>query len=86
LGEFLFFGVFALAAYNIFTSANNVFDESSTMSALGEGVTVASISVALNVPDKHSPSSILTYLNRLSQTARTDSRVGVSNLVSQGEL
>lgn len=86
LGEFLFFGIFALAAYNIFTSANNVFDESSTMSALGEGVTVASISVALNVPDKHSPSSILTYLNRLSQTARTDSRVGVSNLVSQVAL
>ena len=46
---------------------------------------MAQISVALNVPDRDSLSSVLTYLNRLSQTAKTDSRVGVSNLVSQGK-
>ncbi len=59
-------------------------DDARTMSALGSGVSVAQISVALHVPKKDSPSSILTYLNNLSRTARTDSRVGVSNLVSQG--
>jgi hypothetical protein len=55
-------------------------------SALGPGVTAVQISVALNVPQKDSPSSILTFLSRLSCTAHTVSRVGVSNLVSQDDL
>jgi uncharacterized membrane protein len=55
-------------------------------SALGPGVTVAQISVALNVPRRNDPNSILSYLDRLSSTARTDSRVGISNLVSQVAL
>lgn len=59
---------------------------SASDSALGPGVTVAQISVALNVPRRNDPSSILSYLDRLSSTARTDSRVGVSNLVSQVAL
>lgn len=58
----------------------------STESALGPGVTVAQVSVALNVPRRNDSSSILMYLDRLSATARTDSRVGVSNLVSQVAL
>lgn len=58
----------------------------STESALGPGVTVAQVSVALNVPRRNDSSSILTYLDRLSASARTDSRVGVSNLVSQVAL
>lgn len=58
----------------------------STESALGPGVTVAQVSVALNVPRRNDSSSILMYLDRLSASARTDSRVGVSNLVSQVAL
>lgn len=54
-------------------------------SALGSGVSVAEISVALEVPLRDSPDSILSSLNRLSRTARTDSRVGLQNLTSQGE-
>lgn len=81
------FGAFALVIYNaMFKSIGDTMDGSSSMSALGEGVSVAQISVALNIPNKDSPSSILNYLNRLSQTARTDSRMGVSNLVSQGKI
>lgn len=82
------FGVFAAVIFNAFRAVNDISDgdTSMTMSALGKGVSVAQISVALNVPNKDSPSSILTFLNRLSQTARTDSRVGVSNLASQVAL
>jgi len=50
---------------------------------LGSGVSVAEISVALEVPDRDSPNSILSALDRLSSTARTDSRVGIQNLTSQ---
>lgn len=89
LGDFIIFSFFALifasAVLNNGGGSGGVLS-SSTMSELGQGVTVAQVSVALNVPDKDSPSSILTYLNRLSQTARTDSRVGVSSLVSQVAL
>mmetsp|Transcript_21278 Transcript_21278/g.24618 ORF Transcript_21278/g.24618 Transcript_21278/m.24618 type:complete len:489 (-) Transcript_21278:1921-3387(-) len=85
------FGVFALVLFNVFTSSggdgsSGLLDGRTETSALGPGVTVAKISVALNVPNRNSSSSILTYLNTLSRTARTDSRVGVSNLVSQVAL
>lgn len=85
-------GFFAFVMFNIFSSSGGeggagggLLDRSmdDTMSALGPGVSVAQISVALNVPQKDSPSSILSFLERLSRTARTDSRVGISNLVSQ---
>lgn len=76
---------FVFVIINAFQNATNNIDDD-VASTLGAGVTVAQISVALNVPDKDSSSSILTYLNRLSQTARTDSRVGVANLVSQVAL
>ena len=44
---------------------------------------MAEISVALEVPDRDNPNSILSALDRLSRTARTDSRVGLQNLTSQ---
>ena len=53
-------------------------------SVLGPGVSVAEISVALEVPDRDRSDSILNVLERLSRTARTDSRVGLQNLTSQG--
>ena len=56
---------------------------SSDESALGSGVSVAEISVALEVPDRDSPNSILSALTRLSRTASTDSRVGIQDLTSQ---
>lgn len=93
--DFLIFGFFATVLFRTFTSNlwdnssssddSNVFTSSSA-SALGPGVTVAQISVAVRVPNRSDPSNILNFLDRLSQTARTDSRVGISNLVSQVAL
>lgn len=51
-------------------------------SPLGKGVSVASLSIALNVPNRNDPGSILSCLTQLSNTARTDSRVGIQNLVN----
>merc|ERR1712224_251916 len=55
-------------------------------SALGSGMDVVKLSVALEVPDRDDRNSILSVLNRLSQTAKTDSRVGIQNLSSQVAL
>jgi len=55
-------------------------------SALGPGTSVIELSVALDVPDRDDPNSILSALDRLSRTAKTDSRVGVQNLTSQVAL
>ena len=88
VGDIIGFAILAAFVYNIVTTpGNNLTDDEtmSTTSPLGRGVSVAQISVALNVPKKDSESSVLTYLSRLSRTAKTDSRVGVSNLVSQGK-
>ena len=79
--NFIFFGILASTLVNGISGGN--VDE---RSALGSGVTVAKISVAINVSDRNDPSSILSFLDRLSQTARTDSRVGISNLISQVAL
>ena len=62
------------------------FDSTALSSALGTGTSVAQISVAIEVPDRDDPSSILSVLDRLSRTARTDSRVGIQNLTSQVAL
>jgi uncharacterized membrane protein len=82
-----FVGLVLFSTISSFT--RNQWDDvgnTSTDSALGPGVTVAQVSVALNVPRRNDSSSILKYLDRLSATARTDSRVGISNLVSQVAL
>lgn len=54
--------------------------------AFGSGTTVAQISVALEVPNRDDRNSILAALDRISRTARTDSRVGIQNLTSQVAL
>jgi uncharacterized membrane protein len=87
-GLFFFAGLFLIVALAL---GNNSSGGSSTLSssfssALGSGVSVAEISVALDVPDRDSPNSILSVLDRLSRTARTDSRVGLQNLTSQVAL
>lgn len=81
---FLIFAISAVSS-DIGRSASDTFSSTlgSNQSVLGPGVSVAEISVALEVPDRDSPNSILSALGRLSETARTDSRVGLQNLTSQ---
>lgn len=82
--DIMIFGFFASAVVSSVLGGDS--DTMNSSSALGSGVTVAKISVALNVPNRSDRNSILSYLHRLSATANTDSRVGISNLVSQVAL
>jgi uncharacterized membrane protein len=88
----LFFSVVrgaTAATSSVSSSWTSVFDgdrSSLAESALGPGTSIVQLSVALEVPRRDDPSSILSVLNRLSETARTDSRVGVQNLTSQVAL
>lgn len=99
--DLLFFGGFAFVALSALTSTvNNVmgggrdtsmgFWDSNTVTTgagpLGTGVTVAQMSVALEVPNRDDRNSILSVLDRLAQTADTDKRVGVQTLTSQVAL
>ena len=87
---FMGFALAALTAVNSFagSAGGGVLDrvDEAVGGALGPGVSVAEISVAIDVPNRDDPNSILSVLNRLSNTARTDSRVGMSNLTSQVAL
>lgn len=56
---------------------------SSSASALGPGTSLVQLSVALEVSNRDDSNSILSVLDRLSQTAKTDTRVGIQNLSSQ---
>jgi uncharacterized membrane protein len=51
-------------------------------SALGRGTSVIQVTVAMHVPQRHDPKSILSVLRRMASTATTDSREGVQDLVS----
>ena len=55
-------------------------------SPLGPGATMASVTVALNVPDRDDPSSITHSLRRISLRSDTSSRKGVQDLISEGKL
>lgn len=55
-------------------------------SVLGSGTSVVRLSVALDVPNRDDPNSLLSVLDRLAATAKTDSRKGVQNLTSQVAL
>lgn len=67
-------------------SSGSFFEERESDSVLGAGTGVVKISVALDVADRDDPTSILGALERLSTTARTDSRMGIQNLSSQVAL
>lgn len=67
-------------------SAVNTVGSTRSMSVLGPGVSVAEISVALDVSDRDKSDAIMNVLERLATTARTDSRVGLQNLTSQVAL
>jgi len=62
------------------------FEDRQSDSVLGGGTSVVKMSVALDVSNRDDPASILSVLERLSNTARTDSRVGIQNLSSQVAL
>jgi uncharacterized membrane protein len=64
-------------------SSSSVFGETT---ALGSGTSVVQLSVALDVPNRNDPNSILSVLDRLATTSKTDSRMGVQNLTSQVAL
>jgi len=53
-------------------------------SALGPGFTMAKVTVSLSVPDRDAPHSIFKALQTISSTARTDTRAGVQQLISNG--
>eukprot|EP00429_Kryptoperidinium_foliaceum_P116693 CAMPEP_0176315216 /NCGR_PEP_ID=MMETSP0121_2-20121125/68083_1 /TAXON_ID=160619 /ORGANISM="Kryptoperidinium foliaceum, Strain CCMP 1326" /LENGTH=444 /DNA_ID=CAMNT_0017657349 /DNA_START=94 /DNA_END=1428 /DNA_ORIENTATION=+ len=92
--DLIFFGGLLLAVTSFFRNAadsavaSSPFERfgSSASSALGSGTSVVLLSVALEVPNRDDPSSILNVLNRLSRTSNTDSRVGIQNLTSQVAL
>jgi uncharacterized membrane protein len=91
----LLFGLGALAFFNIVptllrggmqATSQSWLEDTATTSVLGPGTSVVQVSVALEVPNRDDPGSILSALNRISRTARTDSRVGIQNLTSQVAL
>ena len=71
---------------NIKDSSVGSFSIGALSSVLGPGVSVIKMSIALDVPDQDNYNSILSVLDRLLRTAKTDSRVGVQNLTSQVAL
>lgn len=92
--DLLFFGGIMLAVSQAFRPTESLTpaqsslfgDWSSPSSSLGLGTSVVQLSVAVEVPNRDDRNSILSVLDRLSQTARTDSRVGIQNLTSQVAL
>lgn len=89
---FLVLGGMALAVSNAVNSFGrngapmDMFQDRQSDSVLGSGTSVVKISVALDVPNRDDPNSILGVLERLANTARTDSRMGIQNLSSQVAL
>ncbi|KAI2494597.1 Protein of unknown function (DUF1517) [Fragilaria crotonensis] len=90
LGQLVFFGgaavaiSLALQRQSLDLPTYEGFDEFA--SVLGPGTSFAKISVALEVPNRDDPSSILSVLNRLGQTANTESQKGMQSLTSQVAL
>ena len=61
-------------------------DSSGLDRLLGRGASVLSLTAAVNVPDRDSPNSILARLARLAIGARTDTRKGVQDLITETAL
>lgn len=55
-------------------------------SALGRGTSVIQVSVAMHVPYRDAPRSILSVLHRLALNAQTESREGIQDLVSDAAM
>ena len=52
---------------------------------LGSGATMIALMVAMNIPDRGDPNSIMKRLRKFSLAANTSSRKGVQNLISEGK-
>jgi hypothetical protein len=61
-------------------------DDDFDPSPLGPGVSMLSLTVALNVPDRFDDNSVLSRLKGLAQRTRSDSRKSVQRLVSDTAL
>lgn len=61
----------------------DMFEDRQFDSVLGAGTSVVKMSVALDVSNRDDPNCILKVLERLADTAKTDSRMGLQNLSSQ---
>lgn len=71
----------------LYAAANLETDHSSKpRSALGPGFSVASLTVALDVPDRDASDSVLVRLKRFSDMAQTGTRRGVQDLITNGEI
>ena len=80
-------GTGALLAYGFRNNyRRNDYDGSDSVGPLGKGITVGSLTVALNVPNRKDPDNILNRLSRKSMTADTSSRKGVQDLLSSVAL
>jgi Protein of unknown function (DUF1517) len=80
-------GVGAVVTVNVMDKLKNGNGGSTGLeSPLGPGVSVLSLTTALNVPDRDSPNSILARLSRLLLVSRTDSRKGVQDLIAETAL
>lgn len=83
LGGLAFMAVNAVSSIGRNGSPVDMFQDRQMDSVLGGGTSVVKMSVALDVSDRDDPNSILAVLDRLANTAKTDSRMGLQNLSSQ---
>jgi uncharacterized membrane protein len=61
-------------------------DDDDDRSALGPGVSLVSLTVSVNVPDRDDSNSILSKLALRVKTARTNTRKGVQDMISETAL
>jgi uncharacterized membrane protein len=76
-------GALYFMVQGLFKTPSNSWSKEPIESVLGTGISVAKLSVALQVPNRDDPNSILNVLNRLANTANTDSQAGVQTLTHQ---
>lgn len=85
-GSIFFFAGFCILVSSVIQKTMGTNSSVGQQSVLGPGVSVIEMSIALDISNRDDPNSILSVLDRLARTARTDSRVGVQNLTSQVAL
>lgn len=92
--DLIFWGGLLFALTNVFRDVasggadigTSFLGDDTVTSALGPGTSVAQVTVALQVPQRDDPNSILSVLRKLSQTAKTNKRLGIQQLTSQVAL
>ncbi len=79
-------GIGAVIALNVMDNLHDGSGSRGLDTPLGRGVSVLSLTAAVNVPDRDSPNSILARLARRAIAARTDTRKGVQDLITETAL